>query len=53
MRLFTSGWGRGIILALLLGASVYFANAKYDKLFKENVVLYKERANMISYISLL
>ena len=53
MRLFTSGWGRGIILVLLLGASVYFANAKYDKLFKENVVLYKERANMISYISLL
>ena len=53
MRLFTSGWGRGIILVLLLGTSVYFANAKYDKLFKENVVLYKERANMISYISLL
>ena len=53
MRLFTTPWGRGVILVLLLGASVYFANAKYDKLFKENTALYKERATMISYISLL
>ena len=53
MRLFTTVWGRRVVLVLLLGVSVYFANAKYHKLFKENTALYKERATMISYISLL
>ena len=41
-----------LLLSVLL-ISFYLGKTKYDKLFKENTVLYKERANMISYISLL
>ena len=41
-----------LLLSVLL-ISFYLGKTKYDKLFKENTILYKERANMISYISLL
>ena len=53
MKLLKNNVTRITLLLSVLLISFYLGKTKYDKLFKENVVLYKERANMISYISLL
>ena len=53
MKLLKNNVTRITFLLSVLLVSFYLGKTKYDKLFKENVVLYKERANMISYISLL
>jgi len=53
MKLLKNNVTRITLLLSVLLISFYLGKTKYDKLFKENTILYKERANMISYISLL
>lgn len=53
MKILTSKLVRRICLLFLLIGSIYYGKTKYDVLFKENVVVYRENSKLKNYISLL
>lgn len=52
-KLLNKYWKRVTALTLILSGVIYYAHQEFDKLTKENISLYREKSQMISYISLL
>jgi hypothetical protein len=52
-KLLNKYWKRVVVLALLLSGVVLYAQKEVDRLTKENISIYRENAQLLSYVSLL